>query len=45
MELGLNMVMKLCLDGKGPMKRAKKYFEPAFQSTKRIMLKNTIQRC
>ena len=29
--------------GRGPMKRAKKYFEPAYQSTKRIMLKNTIR--
>jgi len=27
--------------GRGPMKRAKKYFEPAFQSTKKIMLNNT----
>ena len=29
--------------GRGPMKRAKKYFEPAFQSTKGIMLKNTFK--
>jgi hypothetical protein len=29
--------------GKGPMKRAKKYFEPAFQSTKVIMEKNTVK--
>ena len=29
--------------GKGPMKRAKKYFEPAFKTTKGIMLKNTFK--
>ena len=29
--------------GRGPMKRAKKYFEPAYQSTKKIIEKNTIQ--
>ena len=29
--------------GRGPMKRAKKYFEPAYQSTKKLMLKNTVQ--
>ena len=28
---------------RGPMKRAKKYFEPAYQSTKKLMLKNTVQ--
>ena len=29
--------------GKAPMKKAKKYFEPAFQTTKGIMLKNTFK--
>ena len=29
--------------GRGPMKRAKKYFEPAYQSTKKIIEKNTVQ--
>ena len=29
--------------GRGPMKRAKKYFEPAYESTKGIMLKNTFK--
>ena len=29
--------------GRGPMKRAKKYFEPAFKTTKGIMLKNTFK--
>ena len=29
--------------GRGPMKRAKKYFEPAYQSTKKIIEKNSIQ--
>ena len=29
--------------GRGPMKRAKKYFEPAYESTKKIIEKNTVQ--
>ena len=29
--------------GRGSMKRAKKYFEPAYQSTKKIIEKNTVQ--